>query len=391
MTPNRDRDRPADAAAALAEMIVAAGSGRRHAERVTRALAGDDALLREILCDLFGAVVSGALGDVHFDSARFVQVIKPHLHPAPPAHDVLFRRCIVDLVDQALIASMASRFVTAARDPSLSARMRVAAAMGAYMLELELSTDELKPDTNPALEVVFYAQLADVLETAQGVEAQVRELAESVRAGRLSVADLSDHMPRGEGVELYAQLWGDHLVPDQDEVMRHTEAVLTGDHVSAVLSTDQVVALTAVLTAAHTKELERTEILRELIDDQFLDEVEQRLDRQYQAPGVPEEQRRAALQLRTAMDTMPMWVIVVAVRHGAPAESLEGEESFVDRLGRVEPPWRSVDLEPYQAFLTDRGEAAAAARIARTRELLDRIEAGETAVARGRSEPRRVD
>jgi hypothetical protein len=252
--------------------------------------------------------------------------------------------------------------------------------MGAYMLELELSADDLKPDTNPALEAVFNAQLAAVLETARGVEVRVRELAESVGAGRLSVADLSDHIPRGEPFELYAQLWGDHLTLDQEEVMRRAEAVLTGDQVPTVFSSDQVVALTAVFTAASTKTANRTEILERLIDDEFLDEVQQRLDRQCQEPGVPETQRRAALQLRMALDTMPLWLIVVALRHGAPAESLEDEESFVNRLLGREPPWRSTDLEPYQAFLAHRGESAAAARIARARELLERFDAAKAAM-----------
>jgi len=345
-----------------------------------RALAGDEALMVEILRDVSRVVASGALAEVRFDSARFVEVIRPHLHPAPPARDVLFSQCIAELVDRELVASMASRFMTVAIEPSLPPRTRAAAAMAAYMLELELSADELKPDTNPALEAIFYAQLADVLETAHDVEVQVRELAESLRAGRISVADLSDQMPRGERVELYAQLWGDHLVPDQEEVMRRTEAVLTGDHVPAVLSSDQVVALMAVFTAASTKTSGRTEILQQLIDDEFLDEVQQRLDRQCQEPGVPETQRRAALQLRMALDTMPLWLIVVALRHGAPAESLEDEESFVNRLARREPPWRSTDLEPYQAFLAGRGEATAAARIARTRELLERVNAAKDAM-----------
>lgn len=388
--PRAKHDLPLDAAAAVAHLISASGSAARHGERVLIALAGDDTILHEILIDLSDAIFSGALADVGFDSVRFVDVIGPHLHPAPPAHDEMYRRCIVELVDREVVGSMAKRFASLGLETSLPPRTRAAAALAAYMFELELSADELRPDANPALEVVFRAQLAAVLDAASGVEQQVNELAESVRAGRVSVADLSDLLPGGHSAELYARLMGQQGI-DQDEVMTWAETALSGEHVPAVLSSDQAVATTAVVSAAATGTSGAADLLGQLIDDDFLDEVHERLERQCQEPGASEVQRRAALQLRVALDTVPLWLVFMSLQQGAPVETLDGDAAFVDGLDKLEPPWSSADLEPYQAFLAGRGEAIAAARIARARELLEGLRESNAGPARGSGDAHRTD
>jgi len=333
----------------------------------------------------------GNLARLRFDAERFDAAVQEHVEaivdadtqpdlwePARQGDDRAPWESLMDLCHRSIVGGDWPRrtrqaLMSAVKGGRLNARQRQAALFGVATLGVDEGPDGVP---SPLVMALFPVQLKESAE-AHHLDQTLMSVAEAVRSGEVALED--GHLTFGPqwesalGLMMKQPGLRQHAEQMAAEAMAESLKILRSDRAPSLLTLDVQLLVFAVLAEAKAAGEESApdalcDRLTAAMDPAIAPELRTRCMTAARQAQTPEETWQwGALALAVTLE--PVMILLKACQHPHPHCRDPEEQAFLSRS--VETTEEMVALyEDYEVFLHERGEAAAAARMTRARQLL---------------------